>query len=102
MRDIDNRESLWYSRIMNLTVRIPDDVAQRLGASSVDLERRALEALVAEEYRAGRLDKPDLRRLLGFETSYEIDGFLKAHGIYLDYTLVDLEREREAFARLVT
>jgi hypothetical protein len=34
---------------MNLTVHIPDDLAQRLGAGNVDLERRALEALVAEE-----------------------------------------------------
>ena len=28
---------------------------------------------MAEEYRLGRLDKPDLRRLLGFETSYEFE-----------------------------
>lgn len=85
---------------MNLIVRIPDDLAERLGADVATLERRALEALLAEEYRAGRLDKPDLRRLLGFETAYEIDGFLKAHGVYHDYTLADLTREREAFARL--
>jgi hypothetical protein len=85
---------------MNLIVHIPDDVAERLGADAAALERRALEALVAEEYRAGRLNKPDLRRLLGFETGYEIDGFLKAHGVYHDYTLADLDREQEAFARL--
>jgi hypothetical protein len=85
---------------MNLIVRIPDDIARRLSADADTLERRALEALVAEEYRSGRLDKPDLRRLLGFATGYEIDGFLKAHGVYYDYTLADLEREREAFVRL--
>jgi hypothetical protein len=85
---------------MNLILRIPDDLVERLGADAATLERRALEALVAEAYRAGRLNKPDLRRLLGFETGYEIDGFLKAHGVYLDYTLADLEREREAFDRL--
>lgn len=81
---------------MNLTVRIPDDLAERLGADATALERRALEALVADEYRAGRLDKPDLRRLLGFETGYEIDGFLKAHGVYHNYTLADMEREMES------
>jgi Uncharacterised protein family (UPF0175) len=85
---------------MNLIVRIPDDLAERLGADAAALERRALEALAADEFRAGRLNKPDLRRLLGLETSYEIDGFLKAHGVYHDYTLADLEHEREAFARL--
>jgi hypothetical protein len=31
---------------MNLTVHIPDELAMRLGAGNVDLERRALEALV--------------------------------------------------------
>src|SRR5438105_3987904 len=66
-------------KVMEVTVQIPDDIATRLRAAGDDLPRRALEALVAEEYRQGHLNKPDLRRLLGFETSYEIDGFLKAH-----------------------
>jgi hypothetical protein len=56
--------------------------------------------LLAEEYRLGHLDKPDLRRLLGFETGYEIDGFLKAHNVYEDYTIDDFEREREALRTL--
>jgi Uncharacterised protein family (UPF0175) len=86
---------------MDLAVHIPDDIAERLGAVvNGDLSRRTLEALLAEEYRLGHLDKPDLRRLLGFETSYEIDGFLKAHNVYEDYTLEDFEREREALKSL--
>jgi hypothetical protein len=39
-------------------------------------------------------------RLLGFETSFEIDGFLKAHNVYEDYTMEDFERERETLERL--
>jgi hypothetical protein len=86
---------------MELTLHIPDDIAERLSDSiSADLSRRALEALVAEEYKLGHLNKPDLRRLLGFETSYEIDGFLKAHNVYEDYTMEDLERELEGLRRL--
>jgi hypothetical protein len=86
---------------MELTLHIPDDIAERLGDSkSADLSRRALEALVAEGYRLGHLNKPDLRRLLGFETSYEIDGFLKAHNVYEEYTMEDLEREVEALKEL--
>ena len=65
-----------------------------------DPSRRALEALAAEEYRRGRLTKPDLRRLLGFETSHQIDEFLRAYEVFEDYTLEDLEREREALRRL--
>ena len=85
---------------MNLTVEIPDDVAQRLSAQGVDLSRRALEALVADEYRRGHLTKPDLRRVLGLETSDQIDSFLKAHEVWIDYTLEDLERERAGLRRL--
>jgi hypothetical protein len=86
---------------MDLTVHIPDDIAEQLGGgANGDLSRRALEALVAEEYRLGHLNKPDLRRLLGFETGYGIDGFLKAHNVYEDFTMEDFEREREALKSL--
>ena len=81
-------------------MQIPDDIAIRISAAGGDLSRRALEALVAEEYRQGHLHKPDLRRLLGFETSYEIDGFLKAHQVFDDYTLEDLDRELQGLKRL--
>ena len=50
---------------MNLTIEIPDDVAERLAAAGGDLSRRALEALALEEYKRGRLIKPELRRLGG-------------------------------------
>lgn len=85
---------------MNLTLEIPDDVAARLNAGGGDLSRRALEALIAEEYRQGRLTKPDLRHTLGFTTSDQIDTFLKAHEVWIDYTLDDLERERAGLKRL--
>lgn len=85
---------------MNVTMEIPDDVASRLCASGGDLSRRALEALAAEEYRQGRLNKPDLRRLLGLTTSDQIDTFLKTHEVWIDYTLEDLERERTGLERL--
>ena len=43
---------------------------------------------------AARLTKPELRQLLGYETRGELDGFLKAHGVFEEYTLEDLEQER--------
>jgi len=86
---------------MNLIVEIPDELAGRLrGAGDVDLSRRALEAFAAEEYRQDRLTKPELQQLLGIETSYDLDGFLKAHEIFIEYTMEDAERERRTFERL--
>ena len=85
---------------MDLTVQIPDDLASRMGASGGDLLRRALEALALEEFKSGHISKPELRRLLGFGTRYELDGFLKAHDVHEDYTLQDLEQELEGLSRL--
>lgn len=84
---------------MNLVLHIPDDLAERLSAAG-DIERQALEALAAEAFRAGRLTKPELCRLLGFEVLDELDGFLKAHGVYEPYTLADFEREQKSLDRL--
>ena len=84
---------------MDVTVHIPDDLAQRLGTAG-EVERRALEALALEEFRLGHLTKPELRRLLGFGTRAKLDEFLKAHGVFGTYTLDDLERERRDLQRL--
>ena len=84
---------------MEITLNIPDELARLLGSSG-DMERRALEALVLEEYRLGRLTKPELRRLLGFGTRTKLDEFLKAHDVFEPYTLDDLERERRDLERL--
>ena len=38
--------------------------------------------------------------MLGFETRYELDGFLKERGVFHAYTMEDLRRERETLDRL--
>jgi hypothetical protein len=78
---------------MNVTVQIPDDLAKRLAASGDDLSRRALEGFALEEFKAGHVTKAELRRLLGLETRYELDGFLKLHGVVADVSIDDLRRD---------
>jgi hypothetical protein len=92
--------SIRESKAMNLTVQIPDDIGDRLSAVGDDLSRRALETLALEEYKSGRLTSADLRRVLGFSTRYQLDGFLKARGIWADYTIEDFRREMEDLKRL--
>ena len=82
---------------MDVTVQIPDDLANRLGG---DLSRRALEAFAAEEYKHDRITKSELQRLLGIETSFQLDEFLKAHDVWIEYTREDAARERESLKRL--
>ena len=85
---------------MNLTVEIPDDLAGRLSAQGGDLSRRALEAFALEEYKNGCLTEDELRRFLVFGTRYQLDGFLKAHDVWIDYTLEDFRREVDSLERL--
>lgn len=85
---------------MNVTIELPDDLAERLNVRGTDLSRRVLEALAIQEYKNGRLTTDELRRFLGFRTRMMLDGFLKAHGVWLDYTIADLEQERLDLSRL--
>ena len=85
---------------MNVTIELPDDLVQRLGARGADLPRHVLETLGIEEYKKGHLTTEELRRLLGFHTRMALDGFLKENGIFVDYTMADLEEEREDLRRL--
>jgi hypothetical protein len=51
--------------------------------------------LALEEYKADRLSKAQVRRLLGFGTRYELDGFLKAHEVWAKVTVDDVRRDIE-------
>ncbi len=86
---------------MNVSFDIPDDIASRLEtvAPGESMQRRALEGFALEEYRSGRISKAEMRRMLGFGR-YDMDGFLKAHGLADEYTIEDLERDRETLQRL--
>ena len=85
---------------MEVTVTIPEDIAVQLHTKWQDLPRAALESLALEAYRSGTLTKMQLRRLLGFQTPMELDGFLKEAGIYLDYDINDLNQDLETSRRV--
>ena len=71
-----------------------------MAAPGQDLLRAAFEAIGLEAYRERKLTTAQLRRLLGFESRYELDGFLKQHEVWLEYSWQDLEHDREAHRRL--
>ena len=64
---------------MNLTLRIPDELASRF-ASAAEMERRTLEALALDEFRLEHLTRPELKQVLGFETRGALDA-LVSHGV---------------------
>ena len=84
---------------MEVTLQIPDDIASYLTQGGGDLSRRALEGLAIEELKAGRITEVQLRKMLSLERM-ELDGFLKAHGVYHDYTLDEINKQAETLERL--
>ena len=89
-----------YGEGMNVTVHIPDDLARSLSAAGGDLSRRVLEALALEEFKIGRLSEAGMRQALGFQTGYELDGFLKKHEVWIEYDELDVARERASLDKL--
>ncbi len=83
---------------MHVNLEIPDDIGTRL-APGGDLSRRVLETFALEELKGGRITEPELCRMLGL-ARIQLDGFLKAHGVFEEYTMEDFEKERAAFKSL--
>ena len=84
---------------MQITLDLPEDIAQGLETKWKDLPRAALESLALEAYRSRALTAAQLRRLLGFETGMQTDAFLKEHEVY-DFTVEDFEQDRETLREL--
>ncbi len=80
---------------MQVILDLPEDIAQQLAANSQGLRRAATEALAIEGVRSGKLSTGQARRLLGFRTRMQVDGFLKERGVYLPLTAEDVDREAE-------
>ena len=78
---------------MTITVEIPDALAGALSAQGKDPARAVLEAMVLEGYRSDQLSEADVKELLGFETRLEVHEFLKNHGVFMHYSLDDLDRD---------
>ena len=80
---------------MQVSLEISEDLGRRIAADPGELPRAALEGLALEAIRSGKLTASQARRLLGIPSRYEMDGFLKAHGVFLNLTLDDVRRDSE-------
>ena len=86
---------------MEVALHIPDDVAERIQQSNgQDIARHILESYAIHAYQACTLSEAQIRRLLGFETRYELDDFLTAHQVPRNYKLEDLQQDRQTAKEL--
>lgn len=85
---------------MKVTLDVPESLADRLRDSGESLSRAALEAVAVEAYRLHRITGTELCEWLEIPTRIELDRFLKAHDVALDYTIDDFEAEAATSSRL--
>jgi hypothetical protein len=78
-----------------VTFELPEDLAHHFGQDACALSRTAVEAPALEGVRSGKLSAAQAGRLLGFRTRYQMDTFLKAHGIGLQVTIEQVRRDGE-------
>jgi hypothetical protein len=60
---------------MQITIELPDDIAQRLAQTVDNLPQRALESLVVEAYRDELLTHAEVGRILNLPSRWAIDAF---------------------------
>jgi hypothetical protein len=78
---------------MSVTIDLPEDISAALTEQWDDVPRRFLEAISVEAYRTGALNESQIRRLLGYDTRFQVHALLKEHQVPLRFTAADVEAD---------
>jgi predicted HTH domain antitoxin len=84
--------------IMDVTLRIPDDIAAQLQAVGGDLSRRMLEDLAIEWYRREEVSLGQLAESLDLSIN-DANGLLKERGVFDDFSLEELDEQSRVLER---
>lgn len=80
---------------MQVTINLPEELIRYLGKDATELSRAAVEALVLEGVRSGRLSVAQGRRVLGFLSRHQMETFLKFHGVDLALTFEQVRSDSD-------
>ena len=84
---------------MTVNLEISDQV---LKSDAPELGRQILETVAIEGFKSNQLTLYQVRKILGFDTRFEVHEFLAEHGVpWVNYSVEDLERERKVLRELV-
>lgn len=88
---------------MNLTITIPEEVAQVLGRGREEREQRARESIALDLYREGRITLRTMGRMAGVGDDYwAADAFRARHGLPVNALADAPDADQAAIARLLT
>jgi predicted HTH domain antitoxin len=86
---------------MQITIDIPEELADILMDKWGNLSQRTLEALAIEGYRRGVMTRGQVKQLLDLTSFYEVEQFLKERGADLHYDETDLEQDLKTINELM-
>jgi hypothetical protein len=86
--------------MVEVTVKLPDNVARSFGETTADISRHLLENAAVEGYRAGRLSHRQVGDMLGLDY-WGAENFLRDHRVPLNYTVADLEADRATLDKIL-
>lgn len=87
---------------MVIRINIPDDKEPTLRrAWGADLDRAALEALLIEGYRTGKLSAAEVGRLLELDDRWAVNQWLAEHNVPLNYSRDDLDADRRTLDQIL-
>lgn len=75
-------------------MELPDELASQMIPSGQDPARAILEDALVQGYRESKISGTQLMEALGMETRYELDGFLKAHQVWIEYSAEQMAADR--------
>lgn len=77
---------------LNLDPEAEDALRKAFGA---DLSRAALEAMLVAGYRSGSLSRYEVQKILGFQSRWQTEAWLKERRAYPDISLDDVIRDSD-------
>jgi predicted HTH domain antitoxin len=86
--------------VIEVTVKMPDEIARKLGATPEDMARQLLESTAIEGYRAGRLSHRQVAEMLGLDY-WQAETFLSDRRVALNNGVADLDTDRAALDKLL-
>ncbi len=86
--------------MVEVTIQLPDSLANTFGETPALRARRLIEDAAIEEYRAGRFSQRQVGEILGLDY-WETERFLSERNVSLNYSLADLEVDRTTLDKLL-
>lgn len=89
-----------FNRMVEVTIELPEAVADVFGATAEARRQRVLEDATIEAYREGRLSHGQVGSLLGLDY-WQTEDFFSKRGVPLNYSVADLEADGETLKRVI-